>query len=57
MLRRRVHVLALVGVLVPLGMHAQSPTLPDTPVGTVLRVWLDAFASGDTIRILDFYRR
>jgi retinol-binding protein 3 len=54
---RRVHILALVGSLLPLTARAQSPALPDTPVGAVLRVWLDAFASGDTSRILDFYRR
>lgn len=57
MFRRRVHVLALIGSLVPLTTRAQSPALPETPVGAVLREWLDAFASGDTIRIRNFYRR
>lgn len=57
MFRRRVHLLALIGSLVPLTARAQSPAVPETPVDTVLRAWLGAFASGDTNRILDFYRR
>lgn len=37
--------------------HAQtSVTLPDTPAGTILRAWLDAFNSGDSLR-LDAYHR
>src|SRR5262245_21383375 len=36
---------------------AQSPALPDTPAGSVIRVWQEAFNSGDTVRILDYYRR
>jgi hypothetical protein len=43
-----------------ISLGAQTATtapVPDTPVGTVIRVWLDAFASGDTARILDYYRR
>jgi retinol-binding protein 3 len=31
--------------------------LPDTPAGAVVRDWLDVFASGDTARILGWYRR
>jgi retinol-binding protein 3 len=57
MFRRRVHALTLVALLAPLAIPAQAPTIPDTPVGAVLRVWFDAFASGDTNRILDFYHR
>jgi retinol-binding protein 3 len=41
-------------------MVAQGPSLPalpDTPAGTVLRAWFDAYNSGDTTRILEFYRR
>ena len=41
-------------------LAAQAPTavpVPNTPVGTVIRAWLDAFASGDTVKILDYYRR
>lgn len=54
---RHVHVLTLMWVLAPLGAYAQSPALPNTPVGVVLRAWLDASASGDTNRVQDFYRR
>ena len=41
-------------------LAAQAPTsvpVPNTPVGSVIRAWLDAFASGDTVKILDYYRR
>jgi hypothetical protein len=31
--------------------------VPNTPAGSVIRAWLDAFASGDTVKILDYYRR
>ena len=41
-----------------LGAQASATTpVPNTPVGTVIRAWLDAFASGDTVKILDYYRR
>jgi len=36
---------------------AQSAAIPDTPAGSVIRVWQDAFNSGDTLKILDYYRR
>ena len=34
-----------------------SPSLPNTPAGTVVKAWYDAYGSGDTLRVLDFYRR
>ncbi|HEX6049933.1 MAG TPA: S41 family peptidase [Gemmatimonadaceae bacterium] len=34
-----------------------APSFPNTPAGTVVKAWYDAFGSGDTLRILDFYRR
>ena len=34
-----------------------SPTLPNTPAGAVVKAWQDAYGSGDTLRILDYYRR
>jgi len=42
----------------PFVAHAQSSavTLPGTPAGTILRAWLDAFNSGDSLR-LDAYKR
>jgi hypothetical protein len=42
----------VVGAQVP-----SAPSIPNTPVGEVIRVWLDAFRSGDTARIMDYYRR
>src|SRR5689334_21756389 len=36
---------------------AQSTAIPDTPAGSVIRVWQEAFNSGDTLRIIDYYRR
>ena len=38
---------------VPVAAHAQASavTLPDTPAGTILRAWLDAFNSGDSLRL------
>jgi hypothetical protein len=57
MFRLHLHVIALVASLAPLAVVAQTPAIPDTPAGAVLRAWFDAFASGDSIRILDFYRR
>ncbi|MBL0937653.1 MAG: S41 family peptidase [Gemmatimonadaceae bacterium] len=44
-------------MLTPLTVRAQTPVIPDTPAGVVLRAWFDAYASGDTSRILDFLRR
>src|SRR5262245_15277180 len=52
---------ALLGAaLITSSLVAQSPTapsLPNTPAGTVVKAWYDAYGSGDTVRILDFYRR
>lgn len=56
---RRFLVLA---ALVPLSLHAQTPagtpsaTFPDTPVGRAMSQWLDAFNSGDSTRLGEFYR-
>jgi hypothetical protein len=36
---------------------AQATAIPDTPAGSVIRVWQEAFNSGDTLRIIDYYRR
>lgn len=57
MFPRNISLLAIIGVLVPLTARAQSGAVPNTPVGAVVREWFDAFGSGDTLRILDFYRR
>src|SRR5689334_15643683 len=56
MLRRGVGALLVVVAAACRGI-AQSTQIPDTPVGSVIRVWQDAFNSGDTLRILDYYRR
>jgi hypothetical protein len=44
---------------VPFTVHAQSArvAVPGTPVGTVLRAWLDAFNSGDSLRPGAYYRQ
>ena len=36
---------------------SSSPSLPTTPAGIVVKAWQDAYGSGDTVRILDYYRR
>jgi len=56
MLRRGVGALLVVVAAACRGI-AQSTQIPDTPVGSVIRVWQEAFNSGDTLRILDYYRR
>ena len=56
MSRRGLAALALVAAVACRGV-AQSPAIPDTPAGSVIRVWQEAFNSGDTLRILDYYRR
>ena len=56
MFRRGLGALALVVVAAWRGI-AQSTAIPATPAGSVIRVWQDAFNSGDTLRILDYYRR
>lgn len=41
-------------------LHSQptaSPSIPNTPVGAVVKAWYDAYGSGDTARITDFYRK
>lgn len=60
MTRRFVGALCLAASLVSARLVAQESkpaSIPDTPAGAVVRAWLDAFGSGDTSRILDFYRR
>ena len=50
----------LAAALSATGLVAQapaSPALPSTPAGTVVKAWYDAYGSGDTLRILDFYRQ
>ena len=50
----------LAALLTATALGAQSPaapSFPNTPAGTVVKAWYDAYASGDTVRILDFYRR
>jgi peptidase S41-like protein len=45
----------LVSAMLPL--HSQTATPPDTPAGRVLRAWLEAFNTGDSARMEEFYRR
>jgi retinol-binding protein 3 len=33
------------------------PALPSTPVGIVVKAWYDAYGSGDTARVTEFYRK
>ena len=50
----------LAAALTTTGLGAQSPaspSLPNTPAGAVVKAWYDAYGSGDTLRILDYYRR
>ncbi len=50
----------VVAALAVTNLGAQSPappSLPNTPAGTVVKAWYDAYGSGDTLRVLDFYRR
>ena len=56
MSRRGFAALALVVAVACRGV-AQSAAIPDTPAGSVIRVWQEAFNSGDTLRILDYYKR
>jgi hypothetical protein len=59
MARRSVWLSALaLGVLSSaLAAQTAAPTLPNTPAGTVVKAWQDAYASGDTARVTDFYRK
>ena len=59
MLRRLAYV-SLAVVLSATALASQSPVappLPNTPAGTVVKAWYDAYGSGDTLKVLDFYRR
>jgi len=40
-----------------LAAQAAAPTLPNTPAGAVVKAWQDAYGSGDTARVTDFYRK
>jgi hypothetical protein len=56
----RIANMLVVAVLAAARLGAQSPAsppLPGTPAGAVVKAWVDAYGSGDTLRILDFYRR
>ena len=60
MSRRLSIALCLSGFASLLGAQTQqsaTPSIPNTPAGEVIRVWQQAFNSGDTTRILDYYRR
>ena len=46
-----------VGTLIAPIACAQSPTIPGTPAGVVLRAWLDAFNSGDSARMESYYHK
>lgn len=52
-------VAAVVMSAVPFDAHAQTSavTLPDTPAGTILSAWLDAFNSGDSLRLGAYHDR
>ena len=60
MFRQFASALALAAQLGATGLNAQTrtaPSIPNTPVGTVVKAWYDAYGSGDTARVTDFYRR
>src|SRR5262245_60593869 len=38
-------------------LAAQTPTIPDTPAGRTLQVWLDAFNSGDRGRLEAYLKK
>ena len=60
MFRRIASGLSLAILVVATGLKAQTsatPSLPNTPAGTVVKAWYDAYGSGDTARVTDFYRR
>src|SRR5581483_8419040 len=44
----------LVLTIFAISVAGQSPATPQTPAGQTLRVWLDAFNSGDRARIQDY---
>jgi retinol-binding protein 3 len=52
--------LAAAGISAPsIAAQAQPSrvTVPDTPAGTIFRAWLDAFNSGDSLRLDAYYRQ
>jgi retinol-binding protein 3 len=58
MLRRFAPLLIGAALTTTLGAQSPaSPSLPNTPAGAVVKAWQDAYGSGDTLRILDYYRR
>ena len=59
MLRRFANLL-LGAALTTTTLGAQTPAtppLPNTPAGAVVKAWQDAYGSGDTLRIIEYYRR
>ena len=60
MFRRFACVFALASQVAVTALGAQTaatPSIPNTPAGTVVKAWYDAYGSGDTARVTDFYRR
>jgi retinol-binding protein 3 len=49
--------LALALILGAAPARAQATMLPETPVGLAAREWLDAFNSGDSVRLGAYYRK
>jgi hypothetical protein len=56
--RNAVALLGLLGALL-LGLNAASADvmIPDTPAGRTMSAWLEAFNSGDRIRLDDYYKK
>jgi len=60
MFRRCARVFLLAAPVAATALGAQTgaaPSLPNSPAGTVVKAWYDAYGSGDTARVTDFYRR
>jgi hypothetical protein len=57
--RRSVTCVAVVWgvVLIGLSVRAAEVSIPDTPAGRTMSVWLEAFNSGDRTRLEDFYQK
>ena len=56
----RLALVALAATAVAPTLDAQTktrPSIPNTPVGTVVKAWQEAFGSSDTTRVTEFYRR
>ena len=49
--------LAAVVAATDLNAQTRATPIPNSPVGTVVKAWYDAYGSGDTARVTDFYRR